>query len=124
MAGVLRQDLHTCSHQQKKAIRYAQTGIPAEPEELRHLDHRARTVLRLFAKADIIIAADVATALGLSVRMARLLLKGWVKDGWLIVENPSNRKRSYKLSAIYQQFIGNASAWIKMNPIFSFPIPV
>ena len=85
-------------------------GIPAEPAELRRLDHRARTVLGLFAKAEIIIAADVAAALGLSVRMARLLLNGWVKDGWLIVENPSNRKRSYTLSAKYRQYISSLSA--------------
>lgn len=50
----------------EEAIRYAQMGIPAEPAELRRLDHRARTVLGLFAKAEIIIATDVATALGLS----------------------------------------------------------
>jgi len=31
----------------EEAIRYAQMGIPAEPEELRRLDHRARTVLGL-----------------------------------------------------------------------------
>lgn len=97
----------------EEAIRYVQMGIPAEPEELRRLDHRARTVLGLFAKAEIIIAADVATALGLSVRMARLLLKGWVRDGWLIVENPSNRKRSYKLSAKYRQYIRSLSAMHK-----------
>jgi hypothetical protein len=39
-----------------------------------------------------------------------LLLKGWVEDGWLIVENPSNRKRSYKLSAKYRQYISSLSA--------------
>jgi Fic family protein len=94
----------------EEALRYSQMGMPAEPEELRRLDHRARTVLGLFAKAEIIIATDVATALGLSVRMARLLLNGWVRDGWLIVENPSNRKRSYKLSAIYRQYISSLSA--------------
>lgn len=110
----------------EEAIRYAQMGMPAEPEEIRRLDHRARTVLGLFASVEIITAADVAAALGLSVRMARLLLKGWVGDGWMVVENPSNRKRSYKLSAKYRKYISSLSAMHgtgeKSTPIFSIPI--
>jgi len=46
-----------------------------------------------------------------SRKQARLLLNAWVKDGWLVIANPSNRKRAYGLSAIYRQyidFIGNA----------------
>jgi hypothetical protein len=39
--------------------------------------------------------------------MARVLLKDWVNDGWLEVASASKRTRSYSLSAIHQQFIGN-----------------
>jgi hypothetical protein len=53
---------------------------------------------------------DVAEALGLSDRMARVLINGWVEDGWLMVADPSKRGRSYELSAIYRQYIGGLSA--------------
>jgi Fic family protein len=92
-----------------EALHYAERGVPAEPEELRRLDHRARTVLALFARAEQVTTSQVAATLGLSERMARTLLNTWVKDGWLIIANPSNRKRAYGLSAIYRQYIGNIS---------------
>jgi Fic family protein len=94
----------------EEAQRYVEHGAPVEPEALRRLDHRARTVLALFARGDRITAADVADALGLSARMARVLLSQWVGDGWLVVADPSRRKRAYALSAEYRQFIGTLSA--------------
>lgn len=93
---------------QEEAVRAAQEGLPAESDEMRQLDHRARVVLGLFARSDRITSAQVAHALGLSDRTARNLLKEWVEDGWLVVANPSNRARSYSLSASYRQVIGNA----------------
>ncbi|MEI7529595.1 MAG: Fic family protein, partial [Elusimicrobiota bacterium] len=84
-------------------------GIPLEPEPLRKLDRRARVVLGLFARKDTIVTQEVAAALGLSGRMVRNLITAWVKDGWLMVTNPSNRARAYRLSAIYRKFIGNNS---------------
>lgn len=93
-----------------EALRYASEPRPMEPEALRRLDARARTVLALFTTTERITAGDVAGALGLSDRMARVLLKSWVEEGWLEVADPSRRARSYVLSAIYRQFIGNSSA--------------
>jgi len=95
---------------QEEARRYARHGAPVEPEALRRLDHRARTILALFAGKDRIAAADVANALGLSVRMARVLVGNWVNDGWLVVAQASRRNRAYALSAEYRQFIGSLSA--------------
>ena len=94
----------------KEARRLVKEGVPAEPEPLRKLDRRARIILSLFAKADCVAAPDVARALGLSERMARVLLKGWVEDGWLLVADPSRRKRAYRLAAIYRQYAGELSA--------------
>ncbi len=99
---------------QEEASTCAREGIPNEPEELRRLDHRARTVLSLFVHHDMITAAMVAATLGLSPRMARSLLAGWVQEGWLQPANSSNKNRSYHLSAVYRQFIGKLSA---MNDI-------
>ena len=94
----------------REAQRLVTIGAPAEPEPLRKLDRRARTVLGMFSRTDRITAPDVARALGLSARMARVLLAEWVGDGWLVMADPSRRKRSYELTAIYWQYIGELSA--------------
>lgn len=95
---------------QDEALRYAERGAASEPEELRHLDARARAVLALFATCERITARGVAQTLGLSERMARVLLAGWVQAGWLAVADASRRGRAYQLSARYRQFIGNTTA--------------
>ena len=94
----------------REAKHLVKEGVPVEPEPLRKLDRRARSVFALFANADTIASADVARVLGLSPRMARVLLRQWVADGWLTVANPSRRKRAYHLSASYRQYIGRLSA--------------
>ncbi|HYG61215.1 MAG TPA: Fic family protein [Thermoanaerobaculia bacterium] len=94
----------------EEALRHAAAGIPEIPEALRQLDARARVVLGLFSRQERVTAPDVASALGLSDRMARVLLKEWVDQGWIRVADPSRRARSYDLSAIYRQFIGSTSA--------------
>jgi Fic family protein len=93
-----------------EALGAATTGAVAEPDWLRSLDPRARAVLGLFASRDRISTRDVASVLGLSERMARVLLGEWVNQGWLVVEDSSKRGRAYGLSAFYRQFIGNAGA--------------
>jgi len=68
-------------------------------------------VLALFLQTDRITTADVAGALGLSDRMARVLLRRWVDAGWLEVADqiPPGTGLSFisKLSAIQRKFIGN-----------------
>ena len=93
-----------------KAQKCAENGIPAEPEALRRLDHRARRVLSLFAKKEVVTTYEVAEELGLSERMARNLLRSWVDEGWLQVTKPSRRARAYSLSEKYRQYIGSLSA--------------
>lgn len=95
------------------AQKCAVEGLEEEPEDLRRLDHRARVVLGLFASKENITAPQVAAELGLSERMARNLLGSWVKDGWLVVTNPSRRARSYSLSAKYRQYLGSLSAIVR-----------
>ncbi len=87
-------------------------AAPPDPESdlLRGFDHRARMVLGLFARQDLITVPQVAAMLGLSDRMVRNLMQEWVSQGWLVVANDSRRKRAYELSAIYRQGIGRLSA--------------
>ncbi len=97
----------------EEVLRCSGEGIAtalAEPDALRRLDPRARTVLALFLRTERITTADVAGTLGLSDRMARTLIARWVEDGWLEVADPSRRARAYVLSARYRQFIGSLSA--------------
>lgn len=94
----------------EEALSLAEQGVQTEPKEMRLLDHRARVVLALFNRTDRITTHQVAQALGLSPRMARVLLHDWVDAGWLETADPSNRKRAYGLSAKYRQYIGNPPA--------------
>jgi Fic family protein len=94
----------------EEALRCAQKGISVEPDALRKLDRRARRVFALFSKQDRITALEVAGVLGLSDRMARVLVQGWVKEGWLVVARASKRARAYGLVESYRQFIGNLTA--------------
>ncbi|MEA2081838.1 MAG: Fic family protein [Elusimicrobiota bacterium] len=90
-----------------EAVSLAEQGIKQEPSELRKLDRRARQVFALFSKQDKITAQDVAHVLGLTARMARILLQKWVSNGFLEVVDKSNRSRAYGLSEIYRKFVGN-----------------
>ena len=94
----------------EEALRLAEQHLPLEPEAVQRLDSRARRVLALFATTDRVTASQVAQTLGLSPRTARNLLQAWVEDGWLVVSDPSNRKRAYGLSASYRQYIGSLTA--------------
>ncbi|MEK7703738.1 MAG: Fic family protein, partial [Myxococcota bacterium] len=93
-----------------EAKRLARGKTQAVPDPLRKLDHRARTVLGLFGEVERIGTGDVARVLGLSERMVRVLLTEWVRQGWLVVSDPSRKKRSYELSALYRRYVGNPTA--------------
>ncbi len=103
LAGVFKQA-------QEEALNLAAHPLPLEPEAVRQLDRRARIVLGLFNDTELITTKDVAQALGLSERMTRNLMHDWLASGFLEMAEPSRRKRSYQLSAIYRQYIDSLSA--------------
>lgn len=83
MTGWLEYFLSTLSkvftQAKEEALRHASGEHPTlEPEALRRLDARARTVLGLFTRTEEITSSDVARILGLSDRAARDLLRSWV----------------------------------------------
>jgi len=82
---------------EQEALKHADTTVAPEPEELRRLDYRSKSVLALFSQQEQITSADVAAALGLSERMARVYLSEWVGRGWIVIVNPSRRSRRYAL---------------------------
>jgi len=97
----------------EEALRCAGKGIPSEPDMLRKLDRRARRVFALFSQRDHITTAEVAGVLGLSDRMVRILVQGWVAAGWLVMTQASKKARAYGLADSYRQFIGNLSAIVR-----------
>lgn len=94
----------------EEALRCAREGMPSEPDILRKLDRRARRVFALFFKQDRLTAPEMAGVLGLSDRMVRILVQGWVKEGWLAVAQASKKARAYELAEGYRQYIGKLSA--------------
>jgi Fic family protein len=76
-------------------INVTQKDISRNPQSL---DARARLVMGLFMRQEYITSQDVAATLGLSTRMARVLLADWVAAGWLVTADPSNRNRAYALA--------------------------
>jgi Fic family protein len=86
-----------------------------EPEFIRRLDHRSRIALALFGDRETVTNVQVAQALGLSLRMARVLIRGWVDEGMLVVTAAARRNRAYGLSAIYRQHLDDLSAMQPMG---------
>ena len=77
-----------------------------EPDSLlRMLDPRARRVVGLFSRQEFIQSSDVSRLVGISIRQSRELLSQWVRQGWLEIENPSNRARKYRLSKVFRKLI-------------------
>jgi Fic family protein len=101
---------HVFTLAKEEALRLKEAPLNLETDALRHLDHRSRIVLGLFAKQETITTALVAETLGLSDRMARNLMQEWVEQGWLEVSDSARRTRAYRLSAIYRQYVGSLSA--------------
>jgi Fic family protein len=84
----------------KQALDYSSITTTKAHVHIPKLDHRAQVVLTLFNRQEFITSNDVAAALGLSERMARVLLSKWVVDGWLVVADASRRSRKYALLPI------------------------
>ena len=69
---------------------------------LRTLDPRKRKALKLFKMFAVVTAAQIGQLFGFRPRTSAQLCKDWVADGFLIVVNASNKKRSYSLSPHYE----------------------
>ncbi len=97
----------------QRAQKCAENGMPIELDDLRRLDHRARFVLGLFAKKEIITAPEVAGRAG-PVRAhgqkpTKGLGGGWMAAGFKSLTRCQSLQFIGKISAIHRQLIGNAS---------------
>jgi Fic family protein len=95
------------SHVQKRLAEAQKSGTKDKSAILRTLTPKQRKVLTLFAKQAIITAKDIEKLFGFSERSARLLCTELVKQGFLIISNPANKNREYKLSTNYEDILAN-----------------
>lgn len=72
---------------------------------LRTLDPKKRKVLELFQSFAVVTAAQIGKLFGFKPRTSAQLCKNWVNEGFLMVVNPSNKNRSYRLAQIYEVLI-------------------
>jgi Fic family protein len=70
---------------------------------MRELRSLQRQALGLFAQSQVITAGELAAYLGIAARQARDTCAKWVEEGFLVVENPSKKARSYRLAKRYEE---------------------
>jgi len=85
--------------------RAQQHGAQDQSVLMRHLDHKQRKVLELFIHAQTITARQIGQLFGFKPRTSAHLCSKWVGEGFLVVEDPSNKGRSYRLSKKFEKLI-------------------
>ncbi len=72
---------------------------------LRRLDPRERRALKLFRESERITSRDVERLFGTLQRMARNVLRGWVKRGFLVVADAAKKSRRYGLAGEFGELV-------------------
>ena len=84
-----------------QAVKALTRGAQDQSGFLRKLDSRQRQVLALFQSQATATSAEIARCLGIGQRPAADLAKRWITDGFLIVQDPARKSRSYRLGEEY-----------------------
>lgn len=72
---------------------------------LRRLSPQQRNALGLFLRASVVTTKDIAAYFRIKPRQASLLCARWVEDGFILVENPSTKARSYRLAHEFESLV-------------------
>ncbi|CAN5668269.1 hypothetical protein BH11VER1_BH11VER1_17230 [soil metagenome] len=90
-----------------KVLAHAEVVGASSPSDkvalLRELRPIQRQAMGLFAQNKVITSTELATYLGLSAMQARAHCSKWVDEGFLAIDNPSKKARSYKLSERFER---------------------
>jgi Fic family protein len=78
---------------------------PNQAAALRRLSPQQRNALGLFRRLHVVTTRDLAKYFKLEPRQARLLCARWLKEGFLRIENPSTKARSYTLANEYENLV-------------------
>ncbi len=84
-----------------QAAKAAQRGAPDRTGQLRKLDPRERRLLELFRRHATVTTAEIAGHLGLAQRTVVGLCRAWLQTGFLELQNPSRKNRSYRLGKTF-----------------------
>jgi Fic family protein len=85
----------------KAALKLAATQTTPKVNVLRELDPRQRRLLTLFNRQGSATSEEMAKHLKLSHRTVVALCRAWVASGFLEVQNPSRKARSYRVADRY-----------------------
>lgn len=88
-----------CNQVREQLERIGETGVPDQRAVLRELSNEQRQILTLFANQAEVTARDIGGFFGVKPQRARQICREWVRQGFLVVANASDRRRSYRLAA-------------------------
>jgi Fic family protein len=73
-------------------------GFEDKSKFLRELDAQQQATLTLFKKRKVITSKDVAIFFNLKPRTARALCLKWLREGFLVLNDPAKKSRKYELN--------------------------
>ncbi|MCW3159699.1 Fic family protein [Chryseobacterium oryctis] len=76
-----------------------------QTEKLRELRPQQRQVLSLFQKSREVNLQEIADHLGINARSANGLIKKWLEQNFIQIENPSKKARTYILEKDWERII-------------------
>ena len=89
----------------RQAASEAKKGASDASPLLRKLDARQRKALELFRSSELISSRDIAQLFGLQARAARMICQKWVEAGFIIVNDPAKKSRTYALNQAWQSLV-------------------
>lgn len=94
---------------EKKALKEKSEGNKDQELILRSLSPQQKIILQLFKNSKEVTSKQIAAFFNFSDRQVRHLLKKWLQQDFIIIENPSLKSRTYSLSSKYEKIILNQS---------------
>ena len=89
-----------------RAAEAAKRGCKDQSEALGKLEPHQRRLLALFKDQRSVTAQEMAKHLGLSHRTLVGLCRGWLASGFLELDEPSRKRRSYRLGQAFLVMVG------------------
>jgi Fic family protein len=80
-------------------------GSTDQSNLIKVLDGRQRRALQLFREFETVTSHQIGELFGFKPRTSAALCSQWVKNGFLVIADPSNRGRKYKLSKKYRSLL-------------------
>ena len=90
---------------QQLNVKHRLSTLPLQTEKLRELRPQQRQVLSLFIKSKEASIQEISEHLGLKNRSTYGLVKKWINDGFIQIENESRRSRTYGLTKQWELLI-------------------